>query len=91
MEPIGAKRSPKGSTREPKGAQREPKGAKVSRKGAKMELKGTQREPKGSQRTTKMEPKADPEAMSEKGFQKGNQNELKMDHFGNQNRSKIYE
>ncbi len=38
-----------------------------------------------------MKPKADTEAMSEKGLQKGNQNELKMDHFGDQNRSKIDE
>ena len=38
-----------------------------------------------------MEPKADPGAMSEKGLQKGSQNELKMDHFGDQNRSKIDE
>ena len=38
-----------------------------------------------------MKPKADPEAMSGKGLPKGNQNELKMDHFGNQNRSKIDE
>ena len=38
-----------------------------------------------------MKPKADPEAMSEKGLQKGSQNELKMDHFGDQNRSEIDE
>ena len=38
-----------------------------------------------------MKPKADPEAMSEKGLQKGSQIELKMDHFGDPNRSKIDE
>ena len=38
-----------------------------------------------------MEPKADPGAMSEKGFQKGSQNEFKMNHFGDQNLSKIDE
>ena len=38
-----------------------------------------------------MKPKADPEAMSEKDFQKGSQNELKVDHFGDQNRSNIDE
>ncbi len=38
-----------------------------------------------------MKPKADPEAMSEKGLQQGSQNEFKMDHFGGQNRSKIHE
>ena len=38
-----------------------------------------------------MKPKADPEAMSEKGFQKGSQNEFKMDYFGDQNQSTIHE
>ena len=56
-----------------------------------MEPKGAQREPKGSQRTTKMEPKADPEAMSEKRLQKGRQNRPFWDHFGSQDRSKIDE
>ena len=36
-----------------------------------------------------MKPKADPEAMSKKGLQTVSQNEFKMDHFGDQNRSKI--
>ena len=36
-----------------------------------------------------MEPKADPEAMSEKGLQKGRQNHPFWHHFGNQNRSKL--
>ena len=38
-----------------------------------------------------MEPKADPEAMSEKALQKGRQNHLFWDHFGTQNQSKIDE
>ena len=38
-----------------------------------------------------MEPKADPEAMSEKRLQKGRQNRQFWDHFGSQNRSKIDE
>ena len=38
-----------------------------------------------------MEPKADPEAMSEKGIPKGRQSHPFWDHFGSQNPLKIYE
>ena len=38
-----------------------------------------------------MEPKADPEAMSEKRLKKGRQNRPFWYHFGSQNRSKIDE
>ena len=71
---MHAKREPKGA----KGSQREPKGNQMGAKGS----QGTQREPKGSQRTTKMHPKTDQGAMSEKCHQKVTKKDLKMDQFG---------
>ena len=61
-----------------KGDKREPKGSQMGAKGS----QGTQREPKGSQRTTKMHPKTDEGAMSEKHHQKVPEKDLKMDRFG---------
>ena len=82
--PKGTKESPKGAEGSQKGTQREPKGAQ-------REPKGAQREPKGSQRATKMEPKTDPGAMSEKDHQNVTKITSKMDHFGSQFPLKIDE
>ena len=65
-----------------KGAKGSQKGANLKPRGPTMAAKGTQSEPKGSQRTTKMHPKTDQGAMSEKCHKKVPKKDLKMDQFG---------